>query len=294
VHYGRHLLAHPETLLFSLGAAVLFAVTSVLQHTAASGVEAKHSMRPGLLLELVRRPRWLLGNLTDLAAFGLQFLALRSGSLVAVQTLLVTGLLFTLPLAARVAHRRLGSKEWLSAIALVFSLSTFLVLANPTRGRPSATRAGWIAVLVSAGAAVAVLILTAPPTPGRARARRLGASCGVIFAVNAALAKEFSHVLKDGVLPAMTSWEPYAWAVTAGFGFLLVQSALHAGPLDASMPLLIIADPLVAGFIGVVAFHERISFHPVAAAVEIASIAVIILAVFNLTRSPLVAEHQRV
>lgn len=293
MHYGRHLLGNPETLLYSLGAAVLFAVTWVLQHTAAAEVESKHSLRPRLILELLRRPRWLLGNLTDLAAFGLQFLALRSGSLVAVQTLLVSALLFTLPMAAAVANRRLQLKEWLSAVALVLSLSTFLILANPTRGRPRAPWEIWILVLAVAGAAIGALIFTAPSTPGRARARRLGASCGILFAVNAALAKQFTHVLKGGVLPALTSWEPYAWAVTAGFGFLLVQSALHAGPLDASMPLLIIADPLVAGVIGIVAFHERIVVRPVTAAVEVLSIVIVILSVFALVRSPLVADPQR-
>ncbi len=292
MHHGRHLLAHPQSIILALAAALMFGVTSVLQHSAASTVDARHSMRPGLLLQLVRRPRWLLGNVTDLAAFTLQFLALRHGSLLVVQALLVTGLLFTLPMAAALAHRRLTATEWLSALALVFGLAVFLALANPTRGRPQASGAGWIAVLGCAGIVVGVLVLGAPRQPGRARARRLGAACGVLFAVTAALAKASGHALHYGVYEALTSWELYAWLVVAGFGFLLAQSALHAGPLDASMPLLVVADPLTSAVIGMGAFHERIAVHPATALIEFVSVAVIVAAVFSLARSPLVAPAE--
>lgn len=293
MHSNRLLLAHPETILLALTSAALFAVTSVIQHSAAAEVGAEHSLRPRLILELVRRPRWLLANLTDLAAYGLQLLALRRGSLLVVQTVLVSGLLFTLPLAAAAAHRQLRPKDWLSAVALVVSLSLFLVLANPSRGRPRTTGAGWLAVFAVTGAAVAAMVLGAPSQPGRGRARRLGATTGVIFALTAALAKELGYVMNAGVLRAVTSWQLYAWLLIAGFGFLVEQSALQAGPLDASIPLLIIADPVVAGLIGVVAFGEGITFSPVGAILELASVVVIVATVFSLSGSPVVIEAER-
>jgi len=37
-----------------------------------------------------------------------------------------------------------------------------------------------------------------------------------------------------------------AWLAVAAFGFLLAQSALDAGPLDASIPLLVVANPLTS------------------------------------------------
>ena len=268
---------------------MLFGVTYVLQHSAAATVDAKHSLRPRLILELVRRPRWLLGNLTDLAAFVFQFLALRSGALLVVQAVLVTGLLFTLPMAAAVAHRRLGPTEWLASTALVAGLAVFLAVANPTRGRPAASGLGWLVVIGCAGMAVAVLVCGAPRQTGRARARRLGASCGVLFAVTAALAKASGHQLHQGIGVALTSWEPYAWLAVAAFGFLLAQSALHGGPLDASIPLLVVANPLTSALIGIAAFHERIAVHPAATAFAVASVGVIVAAVFRLARSPLVA-----
>lgn len=283
----RHhsLLAHPESIFLALGAATMYGLTSVLQHSAASKVDTKHSMRPGLVLQLLRRPRWLLGNLTDLAAVILQFLALRRGALLVVQSLLITGLLFTLPVAAAVQRRRLLAKEWLSAVGLVMGLALFLALANPTRGRSQATGGRWIAVMAITAAAVAVLVLGGPNRPSRARARRLGAASGTVFALTAALAKGSGQVLTHGLYEAVTSWEPYTWLIIASAGFLLAQSALQAGPLDASMPMVVIADPGASALIGIVAFHERIVFHPVAVVVEVASATVIVLSVFTLTRS---------
>lgn len=49
--------------------------------------------------------------------------------------------------------------------------------------------------------------------------------------------------------------------------------------------MVVIADPGGSALIGIVAFHERITFHPIAAVVEVASVAVIVLCVFTLTRS---------
>ncbi len=282
-----HLLAHPEVILLSLGAAMLLGLTSVLQHSAAATVDTKHSLRPRLLLELLRRPRWLLGNLADVGAFALQFLALRRGSLLVVQSLLVTGLAFALPVSARLSHRRLTGREWISILALVGGLAVFLTSANPRRGRPSASGLGWAIVIAGVALAVGVIIRGAPKGPGRARARRLGAACGLVFGLDAALAKAAGHVVGHGLVEGVTSWEPYVFIACAAGGFLLAQSALHAGPLDASMPLLAIGDPLTAAMIGLFAFHEHIALRPNRIVVDIVSVAVMTAGVFALARSPL-------
>lgn len=282
-----HLLAHPEVILLSLGAAMLLGLTSVLQHSAAATVDTKHSLRPRLLLELLRRPRWLLGNLADLGAFAMQFLALRRGSLLVVQALLVTGLAFALPMSARLSHRRLRAHEWISVLALVGGLAVFLTSANPRRGRPEASALGWVIVIAGVALAIAVLISGAPKRPGRARARRLGAACGLVFGLDAALVKAAGHVLSQGLVEGVTSWEPYVFVACAAGGFLLAQSALQAGPLDASLPLLAIGDPLTAAMIGLFAFHEHIALRPIRIVVDVVSVAVMTAGVLALARSPL-------
>jgi drug/metabolite transporter (DMT)-like permease len=274
--------------LLALGAALLYALTSVLQHSAAVEVAHHRSLRPGLLLELVRRPRWLLGNLAEVGAVALQFVALRRGSLLLVQTLLVAGLLFALPLGAAMQHRRLTSTDWLGTVAVVVGLGIFVAVARPTRGRGQASHLGWAAVLGLGCGVVAALIVAAPRRPGSARASYLGAACGVLFGVDAALAKATGHLLNHGIAHTVRGWQPYALAVLGVGGFLLAQSAFQAGPLAASLPLMTALDPLAAALIGVLAFHERLASDGFAIVLQVGAAVAIVAGVWVLARSPLV------
>lgn len=276
------------SIVLALGAALLYALTSVLQHSAAATVAHERSLRPGLLLALVRQPRWLLGNLAEVGAIALQFLALRRGSLLLVQALLVSGLLFAMPLGAALHHRRLLRADWLGTVAVVVGLGVFVSVARPTAGRGEASGLGWVMVLVLGCGAVLILVLRAPSRPGAARATYLGTACGVLFGVDAALAKASGHLLDRGVAHALQSWEPYALAVLGGIGFLLAQSAFQAGPLGASLPVITAADPVVAALIGVLAFHERLRAGSPAVVVQLVAAVAIVAGVWVLARSPLV------
>ena len=69
-----------------------------------------------LLLRLLKDKQWWLGSLVAAAGFGLQAAALAFGSVLLVQALLVTSLLFALPLSAWWVGRRIeGSFEGLQA-----------------------------------------------------------------------------------------------------------------------------------------------------------------------------------
>src|SRR5579875_63469 len=90
----------------ALGAALLFALASVLQHRSAERESEEATFRVHHMGRLVLRPVWLAGILADAGGYVLQFIALRQGTLVVVQVLLVSGLLFALPLAAAFNRRR--------------------------------------------------------------------------------------------------------------------------------------------------------------------------------------------
>lgn len=278
--------------LLSLLAAVLYALTSVLQQSAAASVPLERALRPGLILALARRPRWLAGNVAEVGAYVTQFLALRRGSLLLVQTVLVTGLLFALPLGAALDRRRFRAVDWLWAVVVVSALGVFLAVAVPSAGRGDASGRAWIAVLVAVGAVVAGLVIAGPRAPGPGRAARLGTACGALFGLDAALTKACGHLLDRGVGPLLASWEPYALAAFAAYGFLLAQSAFQAGPLEASLPALTIADPVVAAAIGGLAFHEHVAGGWAAVLAEVGSVAVMAAGVVALARSPRVAHAQ--
>ena len=65
--------------------------------------------RPGLLIRVAQQPAWVLGVVAEVAGFVLQVIALRHGSLVVVQPLLTTSLLFTIALAWPAGGRRAPS-----------------------------------------------------------------------------------------------------------------------------------------------------------------------------------------
>jgi drug/metabolite transporter (DMT)-like permease len=271
----------------SLLAALLYAVASVLQHRAAISVSVDRSMRLGLLAKLIAKPWWVAGVAADGLAFVMQFIALGHGPLVVVQPLLVTGLLFALPLGAWVSGRRFHPADIRAAVLVVAGLGVFLLAANPARGTANLTSTRW--ALLFAGTVVPVGVLVLLARNSVIRPGLLAAGAAWIYGLTAALAKAASHELDVGVVHALTSWE--VWALVPGglLGMVLVQSAFQAGPLKASLPTLTVVDPLVSIGIGVLAFKEHLDISPLNVVLEVASTAAMIWGVFVLGRSPLVA-----
>jgi hypothetical protein len=73
----------------------------------------------------------------------------------------------------------------------------------------------------------------------------------------------------------------------------LASNAFQAGSLAASQPGLTIVDPLVASALGVVLFGERLNHAPAAFIGEILAVALLVISVVVLSRSPLVHEDEQ-
>lgn len=277
-----------EIIGFSTASALLLALASVLQQRAASQVAPHKSMRWSLVTDLLRRPLWVLGVVADIAAYLLQFLALRRGSLLVVQSILVTGLLFAIPLGAAMSHRRLSRQDWIGTFAVVAGLVVFLATAEPTPGRPHPSPMGWVILLSLVGGTVAALVLSAPSEHGKGRAMFLGSACGILFGLNAALTKACADLLDHGLERLIVSWQLWVLVAAAAYGFLLSQSAFQAGPLEASLPVLTISDPLISAGIGLGFLHEAVTDRPGALVLELIGVTMMAIGVIMLARSPLI------
>lgn len=249
--------------VFALAAALLFAVASVLQQRAASEAPGSGTVRVGLLVHLAKRPMWLAGYAADWAAFGLQAAALGAGSLLIVQPLLVTGLLFALPFAAAWSGRRLGPQDWIAAFALCAGLGTFLLLGSPTGGVDRAPLHDWMLPGGVVLGVAAVALLGGLRVRGAGRAALLALATGVAYGLTSALTKSSVSLLGDGVVAVFSHWEPYVLIVMAATGMVVNQAAFQAGDLAASLPTLTIAEPIVAAVIGVSVLDERVQAHGV-------------------------------
>ena len=276
----------------ALGAALLYAVASVLQHRAALEAPAEQSMRIGLLARLIGKPWWLAGVAADIAAFGLQFLALGYGALAVVQPLLVSGLLFALPLGAWVSGRKVTARELRWALLTVAGLAVLLVCANPSAGHADLPGRVWALVVAAVLIPSAAILLVADRMPA-SRPALLSVAAGALYAFTAALAKTVAHDLGEGVTRALSSWQLYALIPAGLVGMLIVQSAFQAGPLRASLPSLTAVDPVVSIAIGVLAFHEHVGDSALQLIAEATGLAALVIGVLALARSPIVALEDR-
>jgi drug/metabolite transporter (DMT)-like permease len=285
-HIGRGLVS---IVLLALGSAACYGIAAVLQHRAAI-LEPQHSsMRAGLLVRLVRRPLWLVGNALDGAGYALQFLALRRGSLLLVEPLLVLSLVFALPVAAWLDHRRPGRAELGSTGIIAAGLALFLGVARPGLGHPHASRLAWLTLTVVIAVICTGLVLSARGRPRRRAAVLLAAGSGIAFGYVAALTERTGHLLGLGLLHTLTTWEPYALLAGGTAALLMTQSAFNAGALRLSLPTLTVAQPLIAIAIGLAMFGEQIDSHGAAPVWEVLGLVLVTFGVFALARSSVVA-----
>ena len=274
----------------ALAAGCTFAIGSVLQQSAAREAPASVSMSWRLLVDLAHRRRWLLGIASDVGSFSLQALALAFGPLALVQPLLVTGILFAIPLAVRWRGRRLGLREWAGTIAVGAGLAAFLAAASPTDGVPQTSWDKWLLILIAVGGLMSVGVVIGGALSGALRASAYGLSAGAAFGLLAALTKASTHLLSQGAGVFFTSWQPYGMAGVAVAGAIVQQSAFQAGPLPASVPMMDAVEPTVAVLIGVFAFSEHVATSTGALAFEALGILLVLAGIVSLDRSPLVLE----
>jgi uncharacterized membrane protein len=290
-------LHHPIThglvsiVLLSLASAASYGLGAVFQHRAAVREAPELSMRAGLIVRLARRPMWVVGNALDGAGYLFQFLALRNGSLTLVEPLLVLSLVFALPVAAWLDHRRVSGSDVVSITAIAVGLAVFLGVARPGIGHPRASGPAW-AMLSAIIVAVCVVMVLAARGDTRRRAVLLAAGSGTAFGYVAAVTERTGHLLDGGVQHVLTTWEPYALVVGGVGALLLTQSAFHAGELRLSLPTLTVAQPLVAVAIGLGFFGERADLRGAAPLAEALGVVLVVVGVFVLARSPLIAPDE--
>ena len=134
------------------------------------------------------------------AGFGLQAAALAFGSVLLVQALLVTSLLFALPLSAWWVGRRITRSQWLWAVLLAVSVAVIVSVGNPSKGM----RAGmelWLWVIATLGPALLLCLLGARIWAGKpAAAVLLGLVAGSLWGLFAVLTKGVVDQVDDGVL----------------------------------------------------------------------------------------------
>jgi drug/metabolite transporter (DMT)-like permease len=275
-------------IVLALISAVMFALGSVLQQKAGSDAPTNGASGP-LLFRMAQRPVWLAGIAADGLGFVSQAAALGIGRLDVVQPLLVTSVVFALPLGAWLGGTSFGRREAVAALVVVAGLGVFVALANPAGGRSGAPLGPWLISIAVCGGLCVPLVALAPRGPGARRAALLGVAAGILFALSAALTKAVVDHLSDG-FGLLTHWQLYALVVVGYISMTVNQMSLDAGSLSATMATSTSFDPIASVVLGLTLFEETIDTGPVQGVVILLALAVALAAMIVLARDQQQAE----
>ncbi|MFI6993675.1 DMT family transporter [Nonomuraea wenchangensis] len=273
--------------LLAVLAALCNAVSSVLQRRAAVTVPQDPKARMGLILALVRKPVWLLGILALIGGFLFQASALSRGAVALVQPVMVVELPFTMIILSLAFGAVLDRHVWLAIAALSGGLAIFLMAASPQVGRWLPDAIGWIAATLVTVVVVAALVTVGVLAKGPLRPAAIGVAAGIGFAFTATLMKRVTAIAQEDLGALPLTWQVYAMVLAGLCSLVLLQHALHSGPLVVAQPALTISDPIAGILYGALLFGEPIRSGSwiVFEAIGIGSLA---YGVIQLARSPLI------
>lgn len=254
------MVGHGFAVFFALLAAIFAAIGIVVRQRATLDVPPEKGVSTMMLATLARRPLWWAGTGAAVAGYVFQALALGYGSLLLVQPVLVSALLFALPLSARLAGRRVTRGEWTWALVLTAALTVFVALAKASAGDYDIPVALTVTVVAVCVGLVLVCVLLAVRSANWRRAVLLAAGVGVLFGLVAVLTKIVMHMLTEGQFEAaVTTPALYLMLILGVVATLLQQSAFHAGSLQMSVPTMLVLEPVVAVVLGSIVLNEHMS-----------------------------------
>jgi drug/metabolite transporter (DMT)-like permease len=174
-----------------------------------------------------------------------------------VQPLLVTTIVFALPLGYFLTQQRVGRREIVGAMVVVAGLAAFTVAGDPAGGNDDAPANEWaIAVAVVTTICVVLLFLGRRGTLER-KAAAYGAAAGLLYGLSASLCKPTMETLdSEGVTAMLETWEPYAFAIAGIVAFLVQQVSLGTGKLAPSVATTSVMNPIVSVLIGILLLDE--------------------------------------
>ena len=192
----------------ALLAALSFALAATLWQKASVGLEGISVRHPRSILGLLTQPVWMLGLAAQILGVLLQAAALDRGRVSIIQPLLVTTVIWALPLGYFITNQTVGRREVLGAGVIVAGLALFASFADPAAGVDDAPASDWLMAVLVIGFGSAALLLFANRGSLTMRAAVLGTTAGILYGLSATLMKPVVEMLHtDGVGGVAGSWE---------------------------------------------------------------------------------------
>lgn len=248
----NNLLAAALALLSALS----IAWGTVIRHKLADALSDDTSTLSGVA-HTVRQPRWWFGSFLAMAGYAFQIVALAFGTLLLVQPLLVTKLMLTLPLAAKVNRYRISRAEMAWSVALTIAVAVLVVFGEPAAGITDIPTATWGYVLAFGGVTMTIIYAVAVSWQRAPKALLLGTATGWLYGFVALLSKAVVDVyMTKGLVSLSLAWELWLLVALSIIGVGIQQAAFNAGPLQQSLPAMTIVEPIVAFSLGYLVLGE--------------------------------------
>jgi drug/metabolite transporter (DMT)-like permease len=243
----------------ALVAAFLFALAAALQQKGTLNLPTISLAQPSSLVRLAGQTTWLAGTLALLAGYVFQASALDRGRLAIIQPLLVTTVVFALPLGYFLTRQHVGRREIVGAAVIVLGLGLFAYFGDPAGGKDNAPGREWVIAIVAIAVVSGALLAFGGRGGLSMKAAVYGTVAGMLFGLSSALTKPTLEYLHESIGTMLSHWEAYTLALAGVLGFVLQQVSLGTGRLAPSVATVSVANPLVGILIGVLLLDERFS-----------------------------------
>ena len=245
-------------IILAVVAAASFGTGMALQQRGARAVDFEHAMKPSVVRHLIVRRVWLAGIVVSGVGFLLQLVALRDGSVVAVQPIVTSALVVCLAITSWWDREPLGARAWVSIAAVLVGVSVFIEASSAHEAKSNVVASGpLLGVSVAFVVLVVVCFRQAHSRPGLVRALSVGLGAGLGNAYVAVLARAGGEKLQEGVGAVLRSPYPYAVLATAVVCVFLVQAIYQAGRPTVSLPVATLSEAVGSVVLAIATLHEH-------------------------------------
>ena len=166
------------------------------------------------------------------------------------------------------------------------ALAVFVLVGQPREGHNRPAIPAWTLALAITVPLVIVCVAAARRAIGRRRAMLLAVAVAILLGMVAVLTKICTHRFAVGGWHGLlTIPAPYVLVALAVTVTVVQNAALHAGALQASVPLMLVGEPVVAVLLGVVVLGEHVAVRGPGAIVLVVAVWAMVAATVALARS---------
>jgi drug/metabolite transporter (DMT)-like permease len=248
--------------LLAIVAAICFALAATLWQRASLSLGLSPG-QPQSFVRLLGSGVWLLGLAAQTAGVLLQAAALDRGRVAVIQPLLVTAVVWAMPLGYFLTGQVITRRHVLGAALVVAGLAVFASVGDPAAGVDDAPASDWAMAFLVLGAICIGLLLFSQRGGSDSKAAVFGAVAGILYGISATLMKPVVENLHaEGAVAVLESWELWVMAIGGLVGFYIQQLSLATGRLVTSVATVSVVNPVVSVLLGALVLQERLDRDP--------------------------------